>query len=70
MDTSGQPAMKEPTKQFYRVATIAKMLDVSKGHVWGLLKAGTLHPIKLSQQITVVRSEEVDQFITSFKQAA
>lgn len=49
--------------QFYRVPTIAKMMDVSKGHIWNLIKKGVLSRIKVSEQITAVPASEVDALI-------
>ena len=52
-------------KRFYRVPTLAAMLDCSKGHIYNLLKAGELTRIKLSTQITVVDAAEADAWIES-----
>lgn len=58
--------MKPTTpKSFYRVPTLAAMLDCSKGHIYNLLKAGELTRIKLSAQITVVDAAEADAWIKS-----
>ncbi len=55
--------MKENANEFYRVKTVANMLDCSKGHVWGLLRKGIFTRVKLSEQITVVPADEVNSFI-------
>lgn len=64
--------MKSITEKpkFYRVPTIAKMMDVSKGHIWGLIKKGTLSRVKLSEQITAVPASEVDAMIEAFTATA
>ena len=56
-----------PRKEFMRVSTVAQMLDVSKGHVWNLIKSGALHSIKLSAQITVLDTNEVEEFIGKYR---
>lgn len=53
-----------PPKAFLRVATIASMLDISKGQVWNMTKNGTFPAArKLSPQITVWDAEEVQNWI-------
>ena len=57
------------TREFYRVPTIAKMLDVSKGHVWDLVKAGVFTRIKASEQITLISAKEVHKWIADHQPA-
>lgn len=54
-------------KSFYRVPTLATMLDCSKGHIYNLLKAGELTRIKLSAQITVIDAAEADAWIEAHR---
>lgn len=60
-------AVQPPKQQFYRVPTIAKMLDISKGSVWGMIKAGKLRAIKLGPNTTACDAEEVDAYIEKIK---
>lgn len=52
-------------KKFYRVSTVSKMFDVSKSTIWALIKKGTFTRIKISDQITVVDADEVNQWVES-----
>lgn len=52
-------------KRFYRVPTLAAMLDCSKGHIYNMLKEGKLTRIKLSPQVTVIDATEADAWIES-----
>ena len=57
-----------PRKQFYRAATVARMLDVTKTTVWRWSAQGILPPaIKLGGGCTVFDAAAVDEVVARMK---
>lgn len=50
---------------FFRVKDAAKYLGVGISTVWLYAKQGKLHPIKLSDRVTVFSKEDLDAFINN-----
>jgi predicted DNA-binding transcriptional regulator AlpA len=50
---------------FLRVAGAAQYLSVGVSTVWLYAKQGKLHPIKLSDRVTVFSKEDLDAFINN-----
>ena len=57
-------------QNYYRVKTVAQMLDVSKGHIWNMVRAGKFTRIKLSPQVTVLPAQEVEDYMKAIRGAA
>lgn len=50
---------------YFRIKDTAKYLSVGVSTVWLYAKQGKLHPIKLSDRVTVFSKEDLDRFIQS-----
>lgn len=53
----------EPTTELWRVARVARHLDVSKKRVYALIRAGQLDALRLSRRGTRVLRSSVDAFV-------
>ncbi len=63
--------MQTEQREFLRVKTIAAMLDISRGSVWGMVRAGKFpKPMKMSPQITVWNASDVKEFIDNLNMAS
>lgn len=49
--------------KFFRVKEAAQYLSVGVSTVWLYAKQGKLHPIKLSDRVTVFAKDDLDAFI-------
>ena len=49
--------------KYFRAREAAKYLSVGVSTVWHYAKQGKLHPIKLSERVTVFKKEDLDAFI-------
>lgn len=47
----------------YRAAAAAKYISVSKSTLWRYVKAGLLHPTKISDRVTIFTKEDLDNLI-------
>jgi len=52
-------------EKLHRVGSVAEYLAIGKSTVWFLSKKGLLHPIKLSERVTVWKQSDLDAFIAS-----
>ena len=50
-------------KQNFRAREAAKYLGVGLSTIWHYAKQGKLHPIKLSDRVTIFKKEDLDAFI-------
>jgi len=48
-----------------RAQEAAKYLGVGKSTIWLYVRQGKLHPIKLSNRVTIFKKEDLDNFINS-----
>lgn len=55
----------ETLKQNYRAKEAALYLGVGLSTVWNYAKQGKLHPIKLSDRVTIFTKEDLDNFTNS-----
>ncbi|SFV71595.1 hypothetical protein MNB_SV-13-1489 [hydrothermal vent metagenome] len=51
--------------KLFRVKEVAEYLAIGKSTAWYLSKKGLLHPIKLSERVTVWKQSDLDAFIAS-----
>lgn len=50
---------------FFRVKDAAEYLSVGVSTIWLYAKQGKLHPIKLSDRVTVFSKDDLDMFINN-----
>lgn len=56
----------ESKKRFYRINQLSEMLSVSKSTIWNWVRKGSFpQAIKLAENTTAWRSEDVDAWINS-----
>jgi len=51
--------------KLHRVGSASEYLAMGKSTIWYLSKKGLLHPIKLSDRVTVWKQSDLDAFIAS-----
>lgn len=52
-------------KQNFRAAEAAEYLCIGLSTVWAYAKSGKLHPIKISDRVTIFTKEDLDNLIKS-----
>ena len=56
----------ESNKRFYRINQLSEMLSVSKSTIWNWVRKGSFpQAIKLAENTTAWRSDDVDAWINS-----
>ena len=51
-------------KEYYRAKEAAEYLGIGKSTVWLYAKQGKLHPVKLSDRVTVFTKNDLDGLLT------
>ena len=51
--------------KLHRVGSVSEYLAMGKSSIWALSAKGLLHPIKLSERVTVWKQSDLDAFIAS-----
>ena len=52
-----------PSKRGFRPGEAAEYIGVSEPQIWKLIKAGTIRHGKLSQNVTILLKEDLDEYL-------
>ena len=68
LDPATEPSQPNPDPDGPRLLSIAQVADlfsVTKRTVWNWIKAGTLHPVRMSRRSVFIRADEIDHLFGS-----